>query len=194
MNWFIHTRFLSTACLLLLVGCGTTSQRTGSEPEIAVTVPYGSYDSLRPFPPLTRHGINFYVLLTNVSDKPVRLWQEWCSWGYYCLQFEVFEENGAKHLLKKKPRDFLGNFPDSVELRTGESVVWAVDLLPSEWEDLSWLPKDGVEHVQMRAIYTVKEDEDSKDYGVWTGQAVSEPYHFILSYFARNAPATSEDN
>lgn len=26
---------------------------------------------------------HFDVVVTNVSDRPVRLWREWCRWGYF---------------------------------------------------------------------------------------------------------------
>jgi len=183
----ILARFVLIPSLLLFVGCSTTDKRANSKPTIAVTIPFGSRDSLLPYRPSSRHSNSFYVLLTNVSGKPVRVWQEWCSWGYYSLQCEVFREDGTKHLLKKKPTNFYMNFPDFVELQPGESVVWNVELYPLGWEGLSWLPKDRVEHVKLRAIYTTSVDQDSKEYGVWTGQAASEMYDFILS-----APTTSE--
>lgn len=173
--------FIVAAGVLLLVGCGTTGGRGDSTPAISVTIPYGSLDSLKPFHPSSRHGNDFYVLLTNKSRRPVRVWQEWCSWGYYSLQFEAFGEDGTRHLLKKKRTSFYANFEDYVDLLSDGSVVWHVVLNPSEWEDLSWLSKDTVEHVKLRAIYTIPADDDTKKYGIWTGRASSGIYDFILS-------------
>ena len=187
MRTNILAAFLVAAGLVLLVGCGTTSGHGDSKSAISVTIPYGSHDLLKPFRPYSRHGNDFHVLLTNVSRRPVRVWQEWCSWGYYSLQFEVFGEDGKRHLLRKNRTSFYANFPDYVELLPGGSVVWRIELYPSEWEDLSWLPTDRVEHVKLRAIYRVTADEDSKQYGIWTGHSSSGTYDFILS-----APSTHD--
>jgi hypothetical protein len=174
---------------LVLTGCGTAGESGASRQAIAVTIPYGSMDSLQPFfPPYTRHGNNFYVLLTNVSNKPVRVWQEWCSWGYYNLQFEIVEKNGTKHLVTKKPTGWTRNFPDYVELTPNESVVWGVGLWPSDWNGLSWLPTNELEPVKVSAIYTSmpgdKEDDritGADRMGVWTGRATSKFYDFFLT-------------
>jgi hypothetical protein len=184
-----YARLLLATGLLLLAGCSTISQSSGSKQSIAVTIPYGSRNALQPYwpRPFTRRNNNFYVLLTNVSSKPVRVWQEWCSWGYYSLQLEVFEQDGTEHLLKKKPTNFLANFPDFVELEPGGSVVWKVDIEPSVWEGLSWLPTNRAERVKLKAIYKVKtaeNDEDNRDLGVdrmgiWTGTASSKLYDFV---------------
>jgi hypothetical protein len=34
---------------------------------------------------LRRPSEHFYVVVTNVSGEPIRLWKEWCSWGYFNL-------------------------------------------------------------------------------------------------------------
>jgi hypothetical protein len=159
---------------------------SSSNPAIAVTIPFDSYDMHEPFG--HRHYNKFHVLLTNVSRNPVRVWQEWCSWGYYCLQIEIVEQDGMKHLLKKKRIPFYQNFPDYVVSQPGESIVWNVELNSTVWEDLSWLPNDKMVNVKVRAIYTVKQAEDSQvnrdlgvtSSGVWTGQAMSEMYDFTL--------------
>ena len=97
-------------CCVIFVGCSTTKMSSSSNPAIAVTIPFDSYDMHEPF----GHRLynKFHVLLTNVSRNPVRVWQEWCSWGYYCLQIEIVEQDGMKHLLKKKRIPFYQNFPD----------------------------------------------------------------------------------
>jgi hypothetical protein len=154
-----HLFFPLLLCCVSLSGCRTTQVSRSSEPAISVTIPYDSYDSHTPFG--YRHHDKFHVLLTNVSQDPIRVWQEWCSWGYYCLQIEVVEKNGTKHLLKKKRVGFYANFPDYVDLQPGQSSVWDVDLHESSvWTDLSWLPKDELVNAKVRAIFTVRKPED----------------------------------
>jgi hypothetical protein len=55
---------------------------------------------------------NFYVVVTNTSESPVRLWREWCSWGYFNLSFVVTDERGKTTTVTKKPRGWDHNFPD----------------------------------------------------------------------------------
>src|SRR5205823_2382796 len=125
-----------------------------------------------------RHHDKFHVLLTNVRRAPIRVWQEWCSWGYYCLQIEVVEKDGTKHLLKKKRVPFYANFPDYVVLQPGQSSVWDVDFHESSvWTDLSWFPKDKMVNAKVRAIFTVRKPEteferasEADRMDVWTGQ------------------------
>ena len=45
---------------------------------------------------------HFHVVVTNTSDKPQRLWREWCSWGYYCLYFELSDGKGRKWMPRKR--------------------------------------------------------------------------------------------
>ena len=157
-----------------------------SKSEIRITIPYDSHDALEAFG--HRHHDKFHVLLTNVRRAPIRVWQEWCSWGYYCLQIEVVEKDGTKHLLKKKRVPFYANFPDYVVLQPGQSSVWDVDLHESSvWTDLSWFPKDKMVNAKVRAIFTVRKPEteserasDADRMDVWTGQVASEYYDFTL--------------
>ena len=44
---------------------------------------------------LYRPSQHFHVVVTNVSDESVRLWREWCSWGYFNLSFRVTDEEGG---------------------------------------------------------------------------------------------------
>ncbi|HEX3799502.1 MAG TPA: hypothetical protein VH413_12455 [Verrucomicrobiae bacterium] len=173
--------WLLIASSILLAGCGTTSERTHPNSPIAITIPYGSLDSPGSYLPGSRHSNNFYVLLTNVSDQPVRLWTEWCSWGYFSLQFEVTEKNGTVHVLKKKWINFYVNFPDYDSLKPNQSMVWNIELSSQEWEDLSWLPKDGGAAVKLKVIYQVNADDDSDEHTIWTGREVSDAYDFTLS-------------
>jgi len=178
--------FVLLGCWLSLSGCTPAQSSRSSESEIRVTIPYDSQNRTEPFG--HRRHDKFHVLLTNVSRTPLRVWQEWCSWGYYCLQIEVVEKDGTKHLLKKKPADFYADFPDFVDLQPGQSSVWDVDLRKSSvWRDLSWFPKDEIVNAKVRAIFTVRKPEteseralDADQLNVWTGQVASEYYDFTL--------------
>src|SRR5947208_270066 len=44
---------------------------------------------------MNRPSQHFYVVATNVSGQSIRLWREWCSWGYYNLTFQVTGREGG---------------------------------------------------------------------------------------------------
>ena len=48
---------------------------------------------------------HFYVVVTNVSREPLKLWREWCSWGYSNLSFQTIGPAGKTILIKKKAGD-----------------------------------------------------------------------------------------
>ena len=31
----------------------------------------------------------FYVVLSNTFQTDMSVWREWCSWGYFCLSFDI---------------------------------------------------------------------------------------------------------
>src|SRR5580692_1895506 len=43
----------------------------------------------------------FYVVLTNISDKPQVVWEDGNSWGYRVISFELGTSNGQKIVLTK---------------------------------------------------------------------------------------------
>ena len=47
----------------------------------------------------------FYVVLTNTSQSDMSVWREWCSWGYFCLSFEITLPDGKTFHVKKRPRE-----------------------------------------------------------------------------------------
>jgi hypothetical protein len=123
---------------------------------------------------LWRPEQHFYVVVTNVSDEPVRLWREWCSWGYFNLSFVVTDGAGEEVRVTKRPRGWDKNFPDDSIVPPGGHAVFEVSFDESVWQDAP-LPEAGKSRaVRMRAVYEVKEDDESVKHGVWTG-SVSSP-------------------
>ena len=115
---------------------------------------------------------HFYVVLTNVSDKPIRLWKEWCSWGYFCLSFEVKDETDKVTAVMKSPRPWSKNYPDWTIIPPGDHMVFEVTF-GSDW-DKPVLPEKGKSmQVKMRAIYEIRPDDDTKKAEVWTGRITS---------------------
>ena len=85
---------------------------------------------------------HFYVVLTNDSDKLIRLWKEWCSWGSDNLSFEVTEEKGRSVAVTKSQRDWTKDFPDWEVIPPGGHQVRRLIFDSTEWEN-SPMPEAG---------------------------------------------------
>jgi len=117
---------------------------------------------------------HFHVIVSNISDKPQRIWHEGCSWGYYGLSFEFADEHGKKWTANKKQKPWRRNFPDWWILEPHESFVLDVHFGDSViWEGF---PKIGEnpQTVTMRAVFEFKPDDESEKNGIWTGRVFSQ--------------------
>src|SRR5207253_1332755 len=94
---------------------------------------------------------HFHVIVSNTSDRPERIWREWCSWGYFGLTFEFTDESGKKWIARKKERVWTVNAPDWWTLEAHESLVLDVHLGDLEtWEGFP-RPEHGSQPVTMQA-------------------------------------------
>jgi hypothetical protein len=115
----------------------------------------------------------FYVVVTNASGELIRLWKEWCSWGYFNLSFEVTDEKGRSVAVKKLDRDWTRNFPSWDIIPPGGHQVREVGFDPTTWEN-SPMPEAGRSRaVRMRAIYVIQPEAATKKHGIWTGRVSS---------------------
>ena len=109
----------------------------------------------------------YEAVVTNLTAGPIRVWRDWCSWGYYNLSLE-FRSGERTWLSTKKARGWDRNHPDEAELAAGESIVFKV-VLNEDWQDLpSWDEFIG-EMLEMRILYAIAEDMQSQEKGVWVG-------------------------
>ena len=123
---------------------------------------------------------HFHVIITNTSGKPLLLWKEWCSWGYYTLSFEVMDENGKKTHVKKMPRPWTKNFPDSITILPGDHMVFEVSFAGATWQNAPLPPKGKSHKIKMKAVFEIVEDEQSKKHGVWTGKVSSPEFPYTI--------------
>jgi hypothetical protein len=125
---------------------------------------------------------HFHVLLTNTTDQPKRLFQEWCSWGYYALTFAFTDEHGETFPARKGPHAWTMNFPDYWTVPAHESLVIDVYFADrEEWGDSFWLsPGHPKGEVTLKAIYQVRPDGESEKLGVWTGKIESKPVKCVI--------------
>ena|SRR5579871_5093064 len=96
----------------------------------------------------------FYVVVKNQSDKPVTVWNEWCSWGYFALSFEAITPDGKRYDIKKKDRGWDANFPDPFVIQPGEYFVMPVRL-SEEWQGFP----NKQQKLKLRAHYKIIADE-----------------------------------
>ncbi len=124
------------------------------------------------------------VVVTNVSDQPVRLWRDWCSWGYYNLTLEFADENAAggekTWVLAKKERGWSKNYPDAAEIAPGGSMIFTVPLTATTWKGSDFLQKYVGKKLKMRVNYAIPADADTKKLGVWTGRVQSKYQEYTI--------------
>ncbi len=125
---------------------------------------------------------HFHVVLKNESDTSINLWEEWNSWGYFGLSFVVKDETGKEHIMKKKMRGWDKNAPTTVTLDPGDMYVFDVRYQGEEWEgakfpygkDIQRRRSKMIPFYHIKAVYEIREDENSKKQKVWTGRIESE--------------------
>ncbi|MGA3285015.1 MAG: hypothetical protein ABSD57_11235 [Verrucomicrobiota bacterium] len=157
--------------ILFAATCGITETIAAESPiSVSVAIPTRNDERRVEYHDRTTH---FHVIVSNTSDKPQRIWREWCSWGYYGLTFEFADENGKKWVAKKKPQVWTRNFPDWWTLDPHESFVIDVYFGDSDTWDGFPLPKDGSQTVTMLAVFEFKPDDESRQHDVWTGRVAS---------------------
>ncbi|MFT7638897.1 MAG: hypothetical protein ACI9G1_000622 [Pirellulaceae bacterium] len=163
---------------LLLQAMGTLAAADDDMPEptapvkISIAIPmHHGHRSLN-------DGDHLHVLVTNVSDKPIRVWTDRFSWGYDNLSFEMIDNDGNVTRVIKKPRNWTKNYPDWLELEAGGSYVLNVDWYSergrAQWDNTPTADgKRGPTPVKLRAVYEVRPDDESRKLGVWAGKISS---------------------
>jgi hypothetical protein len=125
---------------------------------------------------------HFHVVVTNVSEKPQRVWRDDCSWGYAALSLEITDDTGKTWSAEKKPRGWLANEPFYWILEPHENLVIDVYFTnAATWNGFPDVQPHVRKVVSMRAIFDIKPDDESRRQGVWTGrvQSQSGKYTFL---------------
>jgi hypothetical protein len=122
---------------------------------------------------------DFYVVLTNSSSEPQAVWEDWNSWGYQTVSFELTTVDGKKFHVSRRPGIFTVNFPSTFLIPPGEHQVYAIRL-DQWWETQPSLPKTDEMAITLKAIYEVLPTPEAAQYKVWTGRLESGAYNFKL--------------
>lgn len=125
---------------------------------------------------------DFHVVITNVSDHPIHLWQEWCSWGHSNLSFVFVGIDGELVPCAKRPRAWTRNHADDCLIEPREHLVLDVFFSSESWQEPDFQrmkpAKDGT--IAMRAVYETLADDETAKHGVWTGKVVSKEHRVLL--------------
>jgi hypothetical protein len=162
---------------------------------IAVSIGTSTPDLMTLYPAMEPRIDHLNVIITNRSLRDVRIWKEWCSWGYYNIEFILKDQSNHEYRIARVGRIWPVNLPDPMLIRSGDSFVRDCFILERSADsyDGRWgydpLPLD--EALTGVCTFTIEKDEYSKEQGVWTGTVRSEPFTIILSGAGGGLPEES---
>ncbi|EEF57018.1 hypothetical protein [Pedosphaera parvula] len=116
----------------------------------------------------------FYVVVSNVSDRPQRVYEDWNSWGYFSLSFEVRTAQGKVVKITRSERDWSKNFASTYTIPAGGHYVLPVQWSTNEWQNLNLISGAEQQPVRLKAVFEIPEAE-TNTYRVWTGRVESVP-------------------
>ncbi len=163
---------------LLLILLTLAGVCRGQELQLKLIVPRSSPEGDREIY-LPRYP-RIHAMLTNVSDKNLRLWKDWNSWGWDNLILYWSAGGGKPQMIRKiRPGYLDGDFSDFWTLKAGESLILEIDMSTGEWDGFPDLYGEKIP-ATLFAIYQNKADFLSKEFGVWTGQVKSSELKVIF--------------
>lgn len=177
---------------LWLLGA-TVYAQTKPQPALTLTIiptSYTTYSNQRsPQATISLEGDNshFHVLLTNKSAKPVTIFEEWNSWGYFGLSFDITYPDGHKMHTVKAAQEWFKNAPTTTTIVPNGFYVFDVTF------DTTWvnsirrqpaLPQGNA--CRLRAIYSIAPTKslplalDKRVVKAWTGTVKSAELPYII--------------
>ena len=177
-------RCFSNACFAaVILLAGTTMIGCNQTPELSIQiVPTSASTKVGKWIEIWWLENRFHVVITNTSDQRLGVWEQWCSWGWSTLSFELVTGSGEQVLVNRAPGEWSKNFPDSFMLEPGEHFVLPVNLFDGTWEsagrplDPDQWPASGT----LIAVYTTLADQYTKQHGVWVGRVSSRAATFTF--------------
>jgi len=131
---------------------------------------------------LNRSRPRFHVLLFNPSDKPLRLFEEWNSWGYFGLSFDITYPDGRVVHTAKERHNWDKDFPSTRTVAPNGYYVFEVTFDPAIWTNSLLLEKSGLggQSCRLQAIYSIESESDALKERAWTGTIRSEERAYIV--------------
>ena len=127
-------------------------------------------------------GDNFYVVLTNNSEKAIRIFEDWTSLGWDSLSFEGVAANGKTYKFEKSPHGpWTRNFLAVFTIPPRGHYVFQIQFDKKNWpilEEIQHILRPSEMHFQLKAIFT--ESNDNGIINVWQGRVESETRGFSI--------------
>ncbi len=112
-------------------------------------------------------------IISNAGKKPLRIWQDWNSWGWDNKSLIMVLRDGSVFHAVRKGYAFTRNFPSFDEVVPDASKTITLKL-----EDGSWVLPKGADLRRdvlfIAAMFHIAESKESVEHHVWTGTIVSE--------------------
>ena len=120
----------------------------------------------------------FHLVITNHSDERTGVWQEWCSWGWFCPKLSI-RTGGATFDFRKAQKTWTKNHPDPFYIDPDGHYLLPVNLLSDDWvRPKDFKPAKDLEAV-VTASYTITPDEHTQSQKIWTGTLRNEEKTFL---------------
>jgi hypothetical protein len=120
--------------------------------------------------------------LQNNSNKEVRLWEEWNSWGYYNISMKIIT-NDSIYTVRKNESRWDKNIPTYFILKPDESKQFDINLNSKDWQGL---PAKNIKDSEIQIFYEIPVDEYTKEHDIWTGKLKSKIQNINQIYFIPN--------
>ncbi len=118
---------------------------------------------------------SFFVILSNGSDRPQRIWAPWSDLGSATLSLETTDQTGKTRSVKRaEGRSLSHKLSEFCILKPRESLIFEVHHADTNaWENF---PKagQGLTPISMRAVFEVRTNTATDLHGIWTGKIYSE--------------------
>jgi hypothetical protein len=126
-----------------------------------------------------RNAIHF---LLTAQRGPTRVFQEWCSWGYFTRWFtaQAVEGPGTKFVFKRSQQKiWTKNYPATHQIKKGEFLITNIDLCDGTWTVEPDIPEKDLE-LRLTGYLEIKPDEETRKQKVWTGKLSTRPIEIIM--------------
>ncbi len=126
-----------------------------------------------------RNDIHFLLFSQRDGTK---IFQRWCSWGYFTRSFSARALGGSarQYALKRNPNmAWTKNFPATHTLGAGQFLISSADLCDGSWIAEPALPLEDLE-LEVIGHFAIPADEETAKQKVWTGELSTEPLVILL--------------
>jgi hypothetical protein len=123
----------------------------------------------------------FFVILKNNTAKPQAVFEQWNSWGYKTISFQMSLPEGRKVKVTMRDRGFTMNFPATYVIPAKGYQVFPI-VFDQEWS-LPTFEKARLTKIKLKAIYSVDSTDESTVQKVWVGEVESEAITVELKHW-----------